>query len=88
MEGAHVHQTNDTVPCASAATSSSTNNQPYYKAFGNKKESTFNVKVVKAAMNKLPNGKVEFEWLEQTHISLNERSANVHTMTNAVQSKW
>ena len=26
--------------------------------------------------------------LEQTHISMDDRSANVNTVTNAVQSKW
>lgn len=46
------------------------------------------MKVVKANMTKLPNGKVEFERLEQTHISLDDRSANVHTVNNAVQLKW
>lgn len=86
VKGAPVNQANETVPCASPATTNP--NQPYYKPFGNKKESTFNVNVVKANMNKLPNGKVEFERLEQAHISIDNRSANVHTMNNAVQLKW
>lgn len=51
-------------------------------------DGTFNVKVVKAKMSKLPNGKVEFERLEQMHVSIDERSANVHTITSAIQSKW
>ena len=81
-----MNQANETVPCASPATTNP--NQPYYKPFGNKKEGTCNVKVVKANMNKLPNGKVEFERLEQTHISIDDRSANVHTVNSAVQLKW
>ena len=39
-------------------------------------------------MNKLPSGKAEFERLEQTHISLDDRTANINTVTSAVQSKW
>ena len=80
VEGALMNLANET---ASPATTNP--NQPYYKRFGNKKEGTCNVKVVKANMNKLPNGKVEFERLEQTHISIDDRSANVHTVNSAVQ---
>ena len=36
----------------------------------------------------MPNGKVEFEHLEQTHISIGNRSENVHTINNAIQMKW
>ena len=43
---------------------------------------------MKANTNRLPNGKVEFERLEQAHISIDDRSANVHSINNAVQSKW
>ena len=39
-------------------------------------------------MNRMPNGKVEFERLEQTHISIDNRSANVHTVNNAIKMKW
>ena len=39
-------------------------------------------------MNKLPNGKVEFEKLEQIHVNIDEASANGHTITNAIKSKW
>ena len=39
-------------------------------------------------MKKLPNSKVEFEQLEQTHINLDDNSANINTVTNAVQAKW
>jgi len=39
-------------------------------------------------MNKLPSGKVEFDRLEQMHISMDDWSPNVNTVTNAVQSKW
>ena len=39
-------------------------------------------------MTKLTNGKVEFQRLEQTHIVLEEQTANVQTVTNAVQQKW
>ena len=46
------------------------------------------IQVVKANITKLPNGKVEFERLKQTHINLDERTANVHTVTNTVQQKW
>ena len=86
VEGAPLHQTSETVPCATPSTSA--NNQPYYKPIGSKKDTTFNVKVVKASMNKLPSGKAEFERLEQTHISLDDRTANINTVTSAVQSKW
>ena len=33
-------------------------------------------------MSKLPNGKVEFEKLEQIHVNIDEASANGHTITN------
>ena len=85
VEGAPVHQTPQTIPCATPTTNPSPNNHPFYKPTGSKKESTFNVK---ANMNKLPSGKVEFDRLEQTHISTDDWSANVNTVTNAVQSKW
>ena len=87
VEGAPVHQTTQTIPCATPPTNPSPNNHPFYKPTGSKKETTFNVKVVKANMNKLPSGKVVFDRLEQTHISIDDRSANVNTVTNAVQSK-
>ena len=83
-----VAQTSQAVTVAAPATNPSTSNQPYYKPIGCKKDTTFNVKVVKANMNKLPNGKVEFERLEQTHVSVNDRTANVNTVTSAVQLKW
>lgn len=51
------------------------------------KEITFNVKVVRADMNKLPNEKVEFEWLEWTHKILDDCNSNVNAVTNAIQSK-
>ena len=88
VEGAPVHHTSHTVPCATPSISPNSNNQPYYKSIGSKKETTFNVKVVKANMRNLPNGKTEFERLEQTHISLDDHTANVNTVTSAVQSKW
>ena len=31
---------------------------------------------------------MEFEKLEQTHVSLDDRTANVNTVTCAIQSKW
>ena len=53
---------------ATPATNPSHSNQPYYKPIWSKsKDAIFNVKVVKANMTKLLNGKVEFERLEQTH---------------------
>lgn len=87
VEGAPVVQTSQTVP---VATPSINPNPPYYKPIGSgKKDTTFNVKVVKATMNKLsPSGKVEFNRLEQTHISLDDRTANVNAVTSAVQLKW
>ncbi len=88
VEGAAVNQTVQTIPCASPATNPNPNNAPYYKPIGSKKDTTFNVKVVKAKMNKLPNGKMEFERLEQTHISLDDRTANVNTVMNAIHLKW
>lgn len=90
VEGTPVIQANHTVPCATVATTSNTagHNQPYYKPIASKKDTTFNVKVVKAKMSKLHNGKVEFEKLEQTHVSLDDRTANVNTVTCAIQSKW
>ena len=77
VEGAPVNQTTQTIPCATPATNPS---PPFYKPSGSKKDITFNAKVVKANMNKFPNGKVEFERLEQTHISINDCSANVWPM--------
>ena len=46
------------------------------------------MKVVKAKLNKLPGGKVDFDRIEQMHINIDEASANVHTITNAIKSKW
>ena len=85
VEGAPLHEITQTVPCASPSTSST---QPYYKQFGTKKDSTFTVKVVKANMKKLLNGKAEFERLKQTHINLDDWSANITTVSSAVQEKW
>ena len=83
VEGTPVIQPNQTVPRATAATNPNTtgHNQPYYKPIASKKDTTFNVKVVKAKMSELHNGKVEFEQLEQTHVSLGDRTANVNTVT-------
>ena len=83
VEGAPIQS----VLCTTPSTNP-TNSTPFYKPSGSKKDLTFNVKVVKANMRRLPNGKVEFEKIEQTHISIDDRSANVHTVNNAVQSKW
>ena len=56
--------------------------QPFYKpVLGSKKEHVFNVKVIKATMNKLSNGKVEFVRLEQTFVSVDKSSANINTIT-------
>lgn len=88
VEGAPVYQSSQTIPCATPATNPNPESRPFYKPTGSKKETTFNIKVVKANMNKLPNGKVEFDRMEQTHISVDDRSANVNTVTNAVQAKW
>ena len=58
----------------------------YFKSTVNRKttgsDGTFNVKVKKAWITQLVNGRVDFE---RGH---DERSANIHTVTNAVQSKW
>ena len=73
----------------SCSTGPATNTlQPFYKPIASKKECAFNVKVVKATMNKLANGKVEFQRLEQAHIRIDDRSANVHAVNSAVQAKW
>ena len=76
-----------TVPCSVPSTSSP-NSFPHYKPIGSKKDGSFNVEVVKAIMKKLPNGKVEFERLEQTFVSLDDSCANVGTVNNAVELKW
>ena len=39
-------------------------------------------------MKKLPNGKAEFERLKRTHINLDDWSANITTVSSAVQAKW
>ena len=39
-------------------------------------------------MKKLPNGKAEFERLKQTHINLDDRSANITSVSSTVQAKW
>lgn len=57
---------------------------PFYKPIASKKECAFNVKVVKATMNKLANGKVEFQRLEQAHICIDDRNANVRAVNSAV----
>lgn len=87
VEGAPPQHTTQTIPC-STSTIPSPSSTPHYKPINTKKDGTFNVKVVKANMKKLPNGKVEFEQLEQTHINLDDSSANINTVTNAVQAKW
>lgn len=87
VEGAPFHTATQTVPCSVPSTSSP-NSFPHYKPIASKKDGSFNVKVVKAIMKKLPNGKVEFERLEQTFVSLDDSCANVGTVNNAVQLKW
>ena len=59
VEGTPVIQANQTAPCATAATNPNTagHNQPYYKPIASKKDTTFNMKVVKAKMSKLHNGR-------------------------------
>ena len=87
VEGAPVSHNTHTVTTATPETS--TGNQPYYRPFAKKgQNSTFNVKVVKAILTKTPSGKPEFEKIEQTHVSVTESTANVTTVTNAIQSKW
>ena len=86
VEGAPI-QRSESVICTTPSTNP-VNTTPFYKPSGSKKDLTFNVKVVKANMRRLPNGKVEFDKIEQTHISINDHGANVHTVNNAVQSKW
>ena len=82
MEGAPI-QASESVPSTSAATNCCANSsQP------GTKQSTFSVKIVKANMILLANGKVEFEQLEQVHISVDDHSANVHTVNSAIHAKW
>ena len=88
VEGAPAHQVTQTVTSATPSTSSGFASQPFFKPFGTKKGNSFNVKVIKANMKKLAGGKLEFEKLEQTHVSLEESNANVVTVSSAVQGKW
>lgn len=79
---------NPTPPCVVAQDTNS-NPPPLFKSTKkNEAPVAFNVKIVKSTLIKLPNGKVDFDRQEQVHISVNESSANVHTITNAVQAKW
>lgn len=77
------------VPSTSAGAGPS---QPYYKpTIASKKtgaDGNFNVKIVKAKVTKLPNGKVDFVRMEQMHVNVDEPSANVNTITSAIQSRW
>ena len=71
---------------------SSSGDSPSFKPFtlgkkGAAELATFNVKVVKSVLIKC-GSKVDFDKIEQIHISVTERSANVHTITSAVQRKW
>ena len=99
VEGAPPHHTHSqSVPVASSFANPEPANitndpgpssRPFYKPIlAAKKEHVFNVKVIKATMNQLSNGKVEFDRLEQTFVSIDESSANINTITNAVQKKW
>ena len=65
--------------------------QPYYKpTIASKKmggDGNFNVKIVKAKVTKLPNGKADFIQMEQMHVNVDEPSANINTITSAIQSR-
>ena len=63
--------------------------QPSYKPIlGSRKKDETNVKVVKATMVKLPNGKAKFTTESQTFVKLTESTANVPFISNAIQSIW
>lgn len=63
--------------------------QPSYKPIlGSRKKDEINVKVVKATMTKLPNGKVKFNTESQTFVKLTESTANVPFISNVIQSSW
>lgn len=62
---------------------------PSYKPIlGSRKKDEINVKVVKATMTKLPNGKVKFNTESQTFVKLTESTANVPFISNVIQSGW
>ena len=72
-----------------ATQNTNTSAPPVFKSTRkNEGSASFNVKIVKATMIKQPGGKVDFDKQEQIHVNIDESSANVHTITNAVQSKW
>ena len=83
------HQHTDRESTSTGASSSA--NSPFFKPIASGKRNaelgTFNVKVVKAVLKKSGN-KVDFDRLEQIHINVNEKSANINTITSAVQNKW
>lgn len=75
-------------PCVASQTTHSPTT-PFFKSTKNNEGGhTFNVKIVKAQVTTLPNGKPDFKRLEQMHVHIDEASANVHTITNAIKSKW
>ena len=62
---------------------------PYpYRPFFHRKSQTINVKVVRASMKRLANGKCEFSNLGQTFVDVTEPTSNVNYIRNAVQKRW
>ena len=52
------------------------------------KGQVMSVKVIKATMECLRTGKVEFLQEEQMHIDVSESNANVQFVTNEMQRRW
>ena len=52
------------------------------------KSKTCSVRIAKADVRRLSNGKVELEKLEQTFIDLTDDTANVNYVNTVIQKKW
>lgn len=73
-----------------SSTPVSSQQHPVYKPIfsSKRKEPLVNVKIVKADMTRSVSGKPEFERLGQVFIDVNESTANISYISNAVQRKW
>ena len=75
-------------PMPGPSGSGTTSPYPYRPFFHRSKSQTVNVKVVRASMKRLANGKCEFANHGQTFVDVTESTSNVNYIRNAVQKRW
>ena len=83
-----------TAQSSQGGSSSSFNSAPQAPAFksvipkSGLKEQRVTIKIVRASMETLPNGKVEFSSQAQMHLDISESNANIGHITKEVQERW